>query len=93
MRTLILVLIALCLQGCATKLTLISPDVPDSYLVKCGDVIAEPLTTADQLDTARALVQATRYGKECAARQQALIDAVKVRQDIAKSVKQQLERK
>lgn len=62
-------------------------------MVRCGEVIAEPLTTADQLDTARALVQATRYGKECAARQQALIDAVKVRQDIAKSVKQQLERK
>jgi len=56
-------------------------------------VIADPLTTADQLDTARALVQATRYGKECAARQQALIDAVKVRQELAKSVKQQLEKK
>lgn len=93
MRTLILILLAFCLSACATKLTLISPDVPDEYMVKCGEVIAEPLTTADHLDLARALVQASKYGKECASRQQALIDAVKVRQDIAKSIKQQLEKK
>jgi hypothetical protein len=75
-----------------TKLTLISPDVPSELMVKCGDVIAEPLTTADQLDLARALVQASKYGKDCAARQQALIDAVKTREEVMKSVKTQLEK-
>ena len=93
MRILLLMLIALSLTACATKLTLISPDVPNEYMVGCGEVIAEPLTTADHLDLARALVQASKYGKECASRQQALIDAVKVRQEIAKSIKQQLEKK
>ncbi|MES2319997.1 MAG: hypothetical protein V4631_21155 [Pseudomonadota bacterium] len=50
------------------------------------------MTTADQFDTARALVQAAEYGKKCAARQAALVDAVKSRDQLMQSVKKQLEK-
>jgi hypothetical protein len=61
-------------------------------LAKCDGAIAEPLTTGDPYDLGRALVQATRYGKDCSARQAALVDAVHVRDEILKSIKTQLEK-
>jgi hypothetical protein len=56
-------------------------------------VIAEPLTSGDQFDTSRALVQATAHARSCAARQSALVDAVTTRETILQSVKQQMEKK
>jgi hypothetical protein len=58
----------------------------------CEGNIAEPLTTADQNDLARALNEATAYGEQCAERMQKLIDAVTVREAIARSIKQQIEK-
>ena len=86
-------LLAACLTGCASQLTLISPPLPAELRVRCPDTIAQPLTTGDQYDTARALVEAVRYGKECKARQDALVNAVEVRQEILDSVKLQIEGK
>lgn len=80
------------MTGCATKLTLISPPVPAELTVKCVGPIAEPLTTADQYDLGRALVQAVRFGQSCAVRQAALVDAVQGRDEILRSIKQQLEK-
>ena len=67
------------------------PPVPADLLVKCGDVMADPLTTGDQLDLARALVQAVKYGVDCRSRQSALVDAVTVRDQIMATVKTQLD--
>lgn len=86
------ILFALCLSGCATSLTLISPPIRAELLVTCGDKIADPLTTGDQYDTSRALVQATRYARECATRQRILVDAVQIREQMMQSIKQQLEK-
>lgn len=61
--------------------------------MRCPDTIAQPLTTGDQYDTSRALVEAVKYGKECKARQDALVNAVEVREQLMQSVKQQLEGK
>lgn len=91
MRLLPLLIVA-CLTGCATRLTLISPPVRADLLESCGDVIAEPLTTGDQYDTSRALVEATSYAKKCRARQDALVDAVKSRDQLMKSVQDQLKK-
>jgi len=60
-------------------------------MARCQTHAAEPLTTGDQFDTARALAQANGAFKECKARHDALIDAVVVRDELAKSVKQQLD--
>jgi len=56
-------------------------------------VIADPLTTADQFDTARALAQAAGTYRVCAARQAALVDAIEVRESIMRSVREQFEGK
>jgi hypothetical protein len=92
MRLLPLMTVA-CLTGCATHLTLISPPVAPRLLAKCGDQIAQPLTSADQYDLARALAQATRYGATCAARQAELVDAIEARNQLLQSVEAQLNRK
>jgi len=64
--------------------------VPAELLARCPDVIADPLTAADQYDLARALTQATSYAKTCKARQDALANAVEIRQQILDSVRKQL---
>ena len=92
-RTCLLLLSVACLTGCATKSIVVSaPPVPKTMLERCPDVIAEPLTVADQYDTARALAQATGAYRTCAARQAALAEAVELRESVTRSVKQQLER-
>lgn len=58
----------------------------------CGSEIAAPLTTADQYDLSRALVESITYSKSCAEKQKALVAAVKVRQEVMKSIKSQLEK-
>ena len=92
MRTLLLCLVVF-LTACSNQLTLISPPVPPELRVKCGDSIAEPVTTGDQLDTARALVQSVKYGLDCRSRHAALVDAIDVRDQIMASVKMQLEKR
>ena len=61
--------------------------------MKCEDPIADPLTTADQYDLARALTQAIKFGSDCRARHGALIDAIDVRDQIMTSVKAQLDKR
>ena len=90
MRNLLLLLVV-CLTGCASQLTLISPPIHDDLRVRCGNTIAQPITTGDQYDLARALVEAAKYGKDCKARMDALVNAVEVRQEILESVKKQIE--
>lgn len=89
---LLLLLTAACLTGCGTNLTLVSPPVDPRLLVRCSEQIAEPLTTADQYDLARALTQATKYGATCAARQGELVDAIEARNQLLRSVQAQLNR-
>ena len=89
---LMLLLTVVFLSGCATKsIVLSTPSVPPELLQRCPDVIADPLTTADQYDTARALAQAAGNCRACAARQSALVDALEVRESIMRSVQQQLQ--
>jgi hypothetical protein len=76
----LLILLAVWLTGCATTLTAGSPSIKDELLEPCGKQIADPLTTADQHDLARALDQAVVYGKDCAKKQAELAGAVKVRE-------------
>lgn len=59
--------------------------------MRCSDTIAQPLTTGDQYDTSRALVEAVRFGRECKSRNDALINAIEVREQLMESVKQQIE--
>lgn len=92
MRILLLLLVA-CLTGCAPHLTLLSSPLDDELLVRCPDVIADPLETGDQYDLARALAQATSYGRICKARMDRLVTAVTVRQQTLKSVKTQIEKR
>ena len=92
MRNLLLSLVV-CLTACSNNLTIVSPSVPDALRQRCPDQVADPLTTGDQYDLSRALVQATQYGKACAARLDALVDAIDVRDQIMASVKTQLEKK
>lgn len=65
--------------------------MPSELRVRCPDTIAQPLTTGDQYDTARALAQSVRSYRECKARNDALVDAVEVREQVIQSVKQQIE--
>jgi len=53
--------------------------------------IADPLTTADQYDLARALTQAAQYAFQCSARLSELVDAVTLRDALAADLKKQLE--
>ena len=91
----LLPLIAACLTACGTQLTVISPPMKSGLLEKCPPVnkIADPLTTGDQYDVARALNQATEYAKTCRIRQETLVDAIQAREQLMQSIKQQLEKK
>ena len=75
------------LTGSATNSIVNCPPVKSELLVACGDVIAQPLTTGDQYDLARELSEATKYGRDCRARMQELIDAVKTREKVTESIK------
>lgn len=90
MRALILALIAVSLSGCATRLTLISPPLPAELLARCPDKVADPLTTGDQFDLSRALVESLAYAKNCKARHDALADAVEIRQSIMDQIQERL---
>lgn len=92
MRNLLMCL-AVFLTACSSNLTIVSPPVPPELRQRCPDVIADPVTTGDQYDLSRALVQATQYGKACSARLDALVDAIDVRDQIMAVVKTQLEKK
>lgn len=85
-KTLLLLTIA-CLSGCATNLTLNSTPVAPELLTPCGDTIAQPLVEADIYDISRALTEAVDYAKECRAKQQNLITAVKAREQINNDIK------
>lgn len=82
----LLLLIAVCLTSCATHLTVVSPPVPASLIEPCADKIADPLSTADQYDVARALAQAVRSARECSERQSALIEAIKTREKAIQAI-------
>ena len=90
MRSLLL-LIAVCLTACAPKLTINSAPVDQQLMTACGEKIAEPLTTADQYDTARALGEAIQYGRGCSDRHDQLISAVRAREGYSDSLNKQLE--
>lgn len=62
------------------------PPVPREYLESCPERAAAPLTDADQYDLARALVEAGTWGRNCKAKLDALIDAVKVREAVAEQL-------
>lgn len=59
--------------------------------MKCSGNVANPLILGDQYDLARALNESVSFGLTCKARQEALVNAVVVRDQILKSVKAQLE--
>jgi hypothetical protein len=63
------------------------PPLPSELRVGCGGVIAQPLTTGDQYDLARALGEAIRYGKNCRDRMNELLEAIQVREQVMRSVK------
>jgi hypothetical protein len=63
--------------------------VPNEYLETCSAKAAEPLVSADQTDLARALVDVARWGRNCKAKLDALIEAVKVREALANQLEQQ----
>jgi hypothetical protein len=88
----LLLLIAVCLTGCSAPLILNSPAIPDRYKQRCSDAIADPLTTGDQYDEARALGQAIKYGRTCAALHDSLIDAVDTREAVMQSISDQLKK-
>lgn len=82
-KILLLLLTAASLTACATRSTLTSPPpVPTELLERCGGVVAEPLTTGDAYDLARALSQAIGYGRDCRKRMNELASAVEARQQI-----------
>ena len=87
----LLLMAAACLTACAQNLTVNSAPVDDRLLVACGEAIADPLTTGDQYDTARALGQAIKYGRDCSDRHDQLISAVRARAGYADSLNKQLE--
>jgi hypothetical protein len=74
--------LALCLTACATTSIAPWPPVPDALMAPCPDRLADPLTSADQFDLARALTQATGSYRACQAHNNALADAVRSRQSI-----------
>lgn len=86
------ILFAVCLTGCATTLTTASPEVDPKLMQACTGNIADPLTTADQNDLARALNQAITFAEKCVERMQKLIDAVQLREEMAKAIKEQIEK-
>lgn len=53
--------------------------------------VADPLTTGDQMDTARALGQSIGAYRICKTRNDALVDAIQVRESIVQSVAQQIQ--
>jgi len=71
-----------CLTGCASPSTLHFPPIRYELMQPCGDVIAQPLTTGDQYDLARALGEATKYAKSCRIRMGELIEAVQAREKL-----------
>ncbi len=91
MRTLLL-LIVVCLTGCATPLIVTSPAVPEKYKTPCDEQVADPLTTGDQYDLSRALTQSVKSYRTCAARHDALIDAVDTRETVMQSITDQLKK-
>lgn len=91
-KTILLLSIAICLSGCATRLTLISPPVSSDLLTRCEGTVA-PLTSGDQYDIARALTETNQIYKDCKAKQNALVDAVLTREQVINSVRTQLETK
>lgn len=90
LKNLSLPLIALCLSACATKLTVVSPPIPNELRTRCTGAIAQPLATGDQYDTARALSQSIRAYRECKVIHDALVDAVEVRETVIQSIQKQL---
>lgn len=89
MRTLLLLLV-LCLTGCATPLVVTSPAIPDKFKVHCSEQIADPLTTGDEYDLSRALTQSVKSYRSCSAHNDALIDAVETREQVMQSISDQL---
>lgn len=73
-------------------MTLISPPVPSELTTRCQAKIADPLTTGDQLDVARALGQSISAYRDCKARHDALVDAVQSRDAIVQSIQTQLQK-
>lgn len=51
-------------------------------MTPCSQTIADPLTTADQYDLARALNQAAGNYRACQAQNDALINAVRTREAV-----------
>lgn len=76
------------MTGCATKLTVISPPIDEELRARCT-ITVEPLTSGDQYDTARALVQAVKSYRDCKAKHDALLNAIDVRDRVIQSVQQQ----
>lgn len=72
----------MCLTGCANPSTLHFPPISYELMQPCGEVIAQPLTTGDQYDLARALSEVTNYAKSCRIRMGNLIEAVQGREKI-----------
>lgn len=64
--------------------------MPAKYLAPCSRKVADPLTTGDQYDLARALAQAAQSVKVCADKNDALIDAVDVRDQVTQSLINQI---
>lgn len=89
MRILLLLIVA-SLTGCATPLVLNSPAIPDKFKTRCSEQIAEPLTTGDQYDLARALTQSVKTYRTCQATHDALIDAVEIREQVMQSIVDQV---
>ncbi len=83
----LLLLSAVFLSACSTTSIVSSPTLPNELKVSCGDVIAQPLTTGDQYDLARALVEAIQYGKDCRSRMNELLEAIAVREQVTGSLK------
>jgi hypothetical protein len=68
----------------------ISPAVPDKYKTHCSEQVADPLTTGDQYDLSRALTQSVKSYRTCASQNDALIDAVNVREQVTQAIVKQI---
>ena len=73
------------------SIVILPPQVPHDLLARCAIPAAAPLTSGDQFDLARALVDTLRSARECESRHQALVEAVRVRQELFQILKAQLE--
>lgn len=71
---------------------LTSPAIPDKFKTPCDEQVADPLTTGDEYDLSRALTQSVKSYRTCAARNDALIDAVNVREQVSQSIADQLKK-